>query len=408
MDDYRDDYRRLEERLSSRGIDLNRVQERLKAQAIETPSWGYADSGTRFGVFAQPGAAVTIVEKLEDAAQVHRHTGIAPLVATHVLWDMADDPAAVIQRAKELGVRIGSINPNCFQDRDYWLGSITHSDPAVRQKAVDHMLWSVELGKRFDSELLSLWFADGTDYPGQGDFRRRKRWAEECLKTVYDRMPPKMRMLVEYKPFEPGFYHTDLADWGMAYTMARKCGDRAFVLVDLGHHLHGQNIEHLVAYLLDEGMLGGFRFNNRKYADDDLTVGSINPYELFLIYHELAKAEEERLSGPPVAYMVDQAFNAKKKIPGMIQTIVNIQTAYAKALIVDRKALAQAQAEGDVVSAESALQTAFETDVTSLLKTVRQQMGVPEEPLKAYLASGYQQRIEQERGIRAGAGGLGQ
>jgi L-rhamnose isomerase / sugar isomerase len=408
MDDYRDDYRRLEERLSSRGIDLNRVQERLKAQAIETPSWGYADSGTRFGVFAQPGAAVTIVEKLEDAAQVHRHTGIAPLVATHVLWDMADDPAAVIQRAKELGVRIGSINPNCFQDRDYWLGSITHSDPAVRQKAVDHMLWSVELGKRFDSELLSLWFADGTDYPGQGDFRRRKRWAEECLKTVYDRMPPKMRMLVEYKPFEPGFYHTDLADWGMAYTMARKCGDRAFVLVDLGHHLHGQNIEHLVAYLLDEGMLGGFHFNNRKYADDDLTVGSINPYELFLIYHELAKAEEERLSGPPVAYMVDQAFNAKKKIPGMIQTIVNIQTAYAKALIVDRKALAQAQAEGDVVSAESALQTAFETDVTSLLKTVRQQMGVPEEPLKAYLASGYQQRIEQERGIRAGAGGLGQ
>jgi L-rhamnose isomerase/sugar isomerase len=408
MDDYRDDYRRLEERLSSRGIDLNRVQERLKAQAIETPSWGYADSGTRFGVFAQPGAAVTIVEKLEDAAQVHRHTGIAPLVATHVLWDMADDPAAVIQRAKELGVRIGSINPNCFQDRDYWLGSITHSDPAVRQKAVDHMLWSVELGKRFDSELLSLWFADGTDYPGQGDFRRRKRWAEECLKTVYDRMPPKMRMLVEYKPFEPGFYHTDLADWGMAYTMARKCGDRAFVLVDLGHHLHGQNIEHLVAYLLDEGMLGGFHFNNRKYADDDLTVGSINPYELFLIYHELAKAEEERLSGPPVAYMVDQAFNTKKKIPGMIQTIVNIQTAYAKALIVDRKALAQAQAEGDVVSAESALQTAFETDVTSLLKTVRQQMGVPEEPLKAYLASGYQQRIEQERGIRAGAGGLGQ
>jgi L-rhamnose isomerase / sugar isomerase len=408
MDDYRDDYRRLEERLSSRGIDLNRVQERLKAQAIETPSWGYADSGTRFGVFAQPGAAVTIVEKLEDAAQVHRHTGIAPLVATHVLWDMADDPAAVIQRAKELGVRIGSINPNCFQDRDYWLGSITHSDPAVRQKAVDHMLWSVELGKRFDSELLSLWFADGTDYPGQGDFRRRKRWAEESLKAVYDKMPPKMRMLVEYKPFEPGFYHTDLADWGMAYTMAKKCGDRAFVLVDLGHHLHGQNIEHLVAYLLDEGMLGGFHFNNRKYADDDLTVGSINPYELFLIYHELAKAEEERLPGPPVAYMVDQAFNTKRKIPGMIQTIVNIQTAYAKALIVDRKALAQAQAEADVVGAESALQAAFETDVTPLLKTVRQQMGVPEEPLKAYLASGYQQRIEQERGIRAGAGGLGQ
>jgi L-rhamnose isomerase / sugar isomerase len=305
-------------------------------------------------------------------------------------------------------VRIGSINPNCFQDREYWLGSITNRDPAVRRKAVRHMLDSVELGQRFNSDVLSLWFADGTDYPGQGDFRQRKRWAEECLKTVYERMPPRMRMLVEYKPFEPGFYHTDLADWGMAYTMAKKCGDRAFVLVDLGHHLHGQNIEHLVAYLLDEGMLGGFHFNNRKYADDDLTVGSINPYELFLIYHELAKAEEDRLSGPPVAYMVDQAFNTKKKIPGMIQTIMNIQAAYAKALLVNRAALAQAQAEGDVVGAEMALQEAYETDVLPFLKTVRGEMGVPEEPLKAYLAGGYQRRIESERGIRPGAGGLGQ
>jgi L-rhamnose isomerase/sugar isomerase len=305
-------------------------------------------------------------------------------------------------------VRIGSINPNCFQDRDYWLGSITNRDPAVRRKAVAHMLDSVALGQQFNSDVLSLWFADGTDYPGQGDFRQRKRWAEECLKTVYDRMPPGMRMLVEYKPFEPGFYHTDLADWGMAYTMAKKCGDRAFVLVDLGHHLHGQNIEHVVAYLLDEGMLGGFHFNNRKYADDDLTVGSTNPYELFLIYHELAKVEEERLPGPPVAYMVDQAFNTKKKIPGMIQTIMNIQAAYAKALIVDRAALARGQAEGDVVGAEAALQEAYETDVSPLLKSVRAEMGVPEEPLQAYLASGYQRRIEADRGIRQGAGGLGQ
>jgi L-rhamnose isomerase/sugar isomerase len=408
MNDYQDDYRRLAERLAGRGVDLARVKERLKAQEIETPSWGYADSGTRFGGFPQPGAAVSIFEKLEDAAQVHRHTGIAPLVATHVLWDMADDAGAVVQRARELGVRIGSINPNCFQDRDYWFGSITSRDPATRRKAVDHMLDSVELGKRFGSDLLSLWFADGTDYPGQADFRQRKRWAEESLKTVYDRMPSNMRMLVEYKPFEPGFYHTDLADWGMAYTVAKKCGERAFVLVDLGHHLHGQNIEHLVAYLLDEGMLGGFHFNNRKYADDDLTVGSINPYELFLIYHELAKAEEENLPGPPVAYMVDQAFNTKKKIPGMIQTIQNIQGAYARALIVDRAALASAQAEGDAVGAEAALQEAYETDVLPLLKTVRAEMGVPEEPLKAYLAGDYQRRIEAERGIRQGAGGLGQ
>src|SRR5690348_12185024 len=203
MSDYRDDYQRLRDRLAGRGIDVERVKQRLKAQEIETPSWGYADSGTRFGVFPQAGAAVTIFEKLEDAAQVHRHTGIAPLVATHVLWDMANDPSAVVQRARELGVRIGSINPNCFQDRDYWFGSITSRDPATRRKAVDHMLDSVELGKRFGSDLLSLWFADGTDYPGQADFRQRKHWAEESLKTVYDRMPSNMRMLVEYKPFEP-------------------------------------------------------------------------------------------------------------------------------------------------------------------------------------------------------------
>jgi len=370
MESYRDECRRLEDRLGGRRIDAGRVKERLKKQEIETPSWGYADSGTRFGVFPQAGAAVTIFEKLEDAAQVHRHTGIAPLVATHVLWDMADDPGAVVQRARELGVRIGSINPNCFQDRDYWLGSITNRDPAVRRKAVEHMLDSVELGKRFDSEALSLWFADGTDYPGQGDFRQRKRWAEECLKTVYECMPPGMRMLIEYKPFEPGFYHTDLADWGMAYTMAKKCGDRAFVLVDLGHHLQGQNIEHLVAYLLDEGMLGGFHFNNRKYADDDLTVGSINPYELFLIYHELAKAEDERLPGPPVAYMVDQAFNTKKKIPGMIQTVCMIQGTYARALLVDRRALRAAQEAEDVVAAETLLLAAFQTDVEPLLRQI--------------------------------------
>jgi L-rhamnose isomerase/sugar isomerase len=270
------------------------------------------------------------------------------------------------------------------------------------------MLDCVELGKALHSDALSLWFADGTDYPGQGDFRRRKRWAEECLRTVYDAMPPTMRMLVEYKPFEPGFYHTDIADWGMAYTLAKKCGDRAQVLVDLGHHLQGANIEHIVAYLLDEGMLGGFHFNNRKYADDDLTVGSVNPYELFLIYNELVKAEDDPSVSADVDYMVDQAFNTKQKIPGMIQTITMIQTCYAKALIVDRRALAEAQERNDVVAAEDALMTAFQTDVEPLLRAVREEMGVPLEPLAAYRASGYQEAIERERGIRQGAGGLGQ
>jgi L-rhamnose isomerase/sugar isomerase len=403
------EYDILVDRLQGNGIDVEGVVRRLKAQCIETPSWGYADSGTRFGVFPQAGAAVTIFEKLEDAAQVHRYTGIAPLVATHVLWDMADDPQAVRRHAESLGVRIGSVNPNCFQDRDYWMGSITHRDPRVREKAVRHMWDSIALGEALGSTLLSLWFADGTDYPGQGDFRQRKRWAQECLRAAYDRMPASMRMLVEYKPFEPGFYHTDIADWGMAYTFAKGCGDRALVLVDLGHHLHGANIEHIIAFLIDEGMLGGFHFNNRKYADDDLMVGSINPYELFLIYTELAKAEHDPgLKKLDVAYMVDQGFNTKKKIPGMIQTIEMIQGTYARALIVDWDAVARAQAAGDVAQAEAAYLDAFQTDVRPLLRRVRAEMGAAEEPLAAYLASGYQERIERERGIRQGAGGLGQ
>jgi L-rhamnose isomerase/sugar isomerase len=403
-------YDLLADRLAARGIAPDAVKGALKRQAIETPSWGYADSGTRFGVFAQAGAAVTIAEKLADAAQVHRFTGIAPQVATHVLWDLPDEASveSVPALAAELGVRIGSINPNVFQGREYWMGSFANPDPASRRKAVRHCLDSVEIGRRLGSQVLSLWFADGTDYPGQDDIRARKRRFEECLAEVYAAMPPSMVMLVEYKPFEPGLYHTDLADWGMSYVLSRKLGDRARVLVDLGHHLPGTNIEHIVAFLLDERVLGGFHFNNRKYADDDLMVGSINPYEFFLIYNELVKEELEPRGNPPVEYMVDQGFNTKKKIPGMIQTVLMIQTTYAKALCVDRRSLAEAQGNGDVVGAEQVLLDAFNTDVEPLLQQVRREMGVPEEPLRAYLASGYQQRVEAERGIRAGAGGLGQ
>lgn len=403
-------YSLLVESLQARGVDVDAVRTALKRQAIETPSWGYADSGTRFGVFAQPGAAVTIAEKLADAAQVHRHTGIAPLVATHVLWDLPDDAAveSVPALAVELGVKIGSINPNVFQDAEYWMGSFGHRDPAVRRKAVRHCLHSVQIGKRLNSTVLSLWFADGTDYPGQSDFRDRKRWFTQSLAEVYLAMPEAMTMLVEYKPFEPGLYHTDIADWGMSYVLCKALGDSARVLVDLGHHLPGTNIEHIVAFLLDEQMLGGFHFNNRKYADDDLMVGSINPYEFFLIYNELVKEGLRPRGNPPVEYMVDQGFNTKKKIPGMIQTVLMIQTTYAKALCVDRRSLAEAAGSGDVVSAEQCLLDAFNTDVEPLLRSVRAEMGVPEQPLRAYVASGYQQRIEQERGIRAGAGGLGQ
>ncbi|HTE19554.1 MAG TPA: TIM barrel protein [Armatimonadota bacterium] len=403
-------YSLLVERLHERGVDVDAVKRSLKKQAIETPSWGYADSGTRFGVFAQPGAAVTIAEKLADAAQVHRFTGVAPLVAAHVLWDFPDAEAveSVPALAESLGVRVGSINPNVFQGSDYWMGSFGNRNPAARRKAIQHCLDSVEIGKQLHSTVLSLWFADGTDYPGQDDIRERKHRFRESLAEVYRAMHPSMTMLVEYKPFEPGLYHTDIADWGMSYVFCKGLGDRARVLVDLGHHLPGTNIEHIVAFLLDEQMLGGFHFNNRKYADDDLMVGSINPYEFFLIYNELVKEEQNPRGNPPVEYMVDQGFNTKKKIPGMIQTVLMIQSTYAKALCVDRKTLAEAANNGDVVGAEQTLLDAFSTDVEPLLRQVRAEMEVPEQPLKAYLASGYQQQIEEERGIRSGAGGLGQ
>ncbi len=403
-------YSLLAETLHERGLDLELVKQSLRRQVIETPSWGYADSGTRFGVFPQPGSAVTIAEKLADAAQVHRFTGIAPQVAVHVLWDLPDEAAidSVPALAAELGVGIGSINPNVFQDREYWFGSFGNPDPTARRRAVRHCLDSVEIGRRLKSKVLSLWFADGTDYPGQGDFRTRKGCFEECLSEVYAAMPEAMTMLVEYKPFEPGLYHTDIADWGMSYVLCRKLGDRARVLVDLGHHLPGTNIEHIVAFLLDEKLLGGFHFNNRKYADDDLMVGSINPYEFFLIYNELVKEELSPRGNPPVEYMVDQGFNTKKKIPGMIQTVLMIQGTYARALCVDRKALAEAAGNGDVVGAEQLLHEAYQTDVEPLLRKVRAELDVPDQPLKAYLASGYQEKIEATRGIRTGAGGLGQ
>jgi len=397
----------LAEKLVGRGVDLEKVKQRLKSQHIETPSWGFADSGTRFGSYKQAGSAVTIEEKIADAAQVHKFTGVAPTVAVHVLWDFPNgiaDCETLSDYAKSLGVAIGAVNPNVFQDRDYAFGSITNENPAVRKKAVDHMLDSIEIAKKLGSGILSLWFADGTDYPGQGDFRRRKHYAEECLQAVYSAMPDGMRMLIEYKPFEPAFYHTDFADWGMSYCFAAKLGPNAHVLVDLGHHFTGQNIEHIVAFLIDEGRLGGFHFNNHKYADDDLTAGSINPYELFLIYNEIAKAEDQPNSNPSIAFMIDQAHVTKAKIDAMIQTVMQIQSAYAKAMLVDRRKLHEAQVAQDVVTAEMCLQEAFATDVEPLLRRVREEMGLNPNPLEAFRASGYWEKVSRERGFRAGAG----
>ncbi|GAH58788.1 unnamed protein product, partial [marine sediment metagenome] len=299
--------------------------------------------------------------------------GVAPSVALHIPWDATDDWKALKKFAQNLGIEIGAINPNVFQDDCYRLGSFAHENTSVRQRALEHHFECIEIMRKTGSKILSLWYADGTNYPGQGDFRRRKKYFLDCLAQVYSRMQGDERMLIEYKFFEPAFYHTDIADWGMAYCFASRLGERAQVLVDLGHHPQGTNIEHIVAFLLDEGKLGGFHFNNRKYADDDLTAGSINPYELFLIYCELAADQEAAKS---VAYMIDQSHNVKPKLEAMIQTIMNLQTAYAKALIVDRRTLIETQRAGDVVAAEQQLIEAFNADVEPLLAQVRTEIGV--------------------------------
>jgi L-rhamnose isomerase/sugar isomerase len=389
-------YDALVEDLTDRGVDVGELERRLGKQRIETPSWGYGNSGTRFGVFKQPGAARDVRERLADAAQVHQVTGICPSVALHIPWDRVDDFDALRAEAEGLGIQLGAINPNVFQDADYQFGSFGHRDPAVRGKALDHVFECIEIMARVDSKILSLWFADGTNYAGQADIRQRKAWFEEGLKQVHDALRPDYRMLIEYKFFEPGFYHTDIADWGMALNFARKAGPQAEVLVDLGHHPPGTNIEHIVAFLLDEGKLGGFHFNNRKYADDDLTTGSVNLYEVFLIYHEIEGGLGVGADAT-IAYMVDQSHIVKPKIEAMIQSVLNIQMAFACALIVDREALAQAQTAGDTVGAEEILRQAFDTDVRPLLAHVREALGAVAEPLAVYRQSGYFERIAVER-----------
>ncbi|NLY88681.1 MAG: L-rhamnose isomerase [Firmicutes bacterium] len=373
---------------------ISEIKKALQELKIETPSWGYGNSGTRFKVFTIPGAARDVYERIADAGTVHRFTGVCPTVAIHIPWDKVDDYKALQDYAGENGVAIGAVNPNLFQDEDYRLGSITNSDPAIRRKAVAAIMECVEIGKKIASHSLSLWFADGTNYPGQGHIRQRKEWLEEALAGVYRAMPKDMQMLIEYKTFEPAFYHTDIPDWGTAFLIASKLGPNARVLVDTGHHHPGTNIQQIVAILLQEGRLGGFHFNDRKYADDDLIAGSIDPYQLFLIFNEIVDAGD--LSAG-IAYMVDQSHGIEPKIPAMIRTVMNIQTAYAKALLVDREALSQAQAEGDVIAANSILQDAFETDVRKMLAEIREEMGVPADPLQAYLKSGHQQKIEAER-----------
>ncbi|MFF1569046.1 L-rhamnose isomerase [Streptomyces sp. NPDC058293] len=376
--------------------DIAAVKAALANQRIETPSWGYGNSGTRFKVFAQAGVPRTPREKLDDAAQVHEFTGIAPKVSLHIPWDTVDDYAALAAYAKERNVELGAINSNTFQDDDYKLGSICHPDPKVRRKAVEHLLECVDIMDATGSKDLKLWFADGTNYPGQDDIVARQDRLAESLATVYERLGDDQRMLLEYKFFEPAFYTTDVPDWGTSYLQCMKLGEKAQVVVDTGHHAPGTNIEYIVALLLREGKLGGFDFNSRFYADDDLMVGSADPFQLFRILHEVDKNggfEPET----NVAFMLDQCHNIEAKIPAVIRSVMNVQEATAKALLVDLDALRDAQATGDVLASNAVLMDAYNTDVRPLLAEWREERGMHPNPVAGYAASGWQERIVAER-----------
>jgi len=390
--------------IDSKKSDL--IAQTLDRFHVELPSWGFANTGTRFGKFLQPAAASTIAEKFSDAAQVHRWTGVCPTIALHVLWDLpngAADAAEIRRLADIHGVRPGSINPNLFQDQTYKFGSFGNPDPAVRREALDHVINSIEIADALASRDLSLWFADGSNYPGTQNMRQRRRWFIEGLQEAHARLSGEQRMLVEYKPFEPAFYHTDIADWGMALLLARDAGPRAKVLVDTGHHYQAQNIEQIVAWLLDLGMLGGFHFNDRRYADDDLTTGSIDPYQVFRIFHEILHYEWESGTHADIAYMIDQSHNLKGKIEAMIQTVTTIMELFAKASLVDHKKLSRLQDECALVDAEDCLKDAFSTDVRPLIREWASAKGLTDDPMDAFRQSGYFERITAERAERNAA-----
>ncbi len=369
---------------------------------IEIPSWGFANTGTRFGKFVQAAAASTIEEKFADAAEVNRLTGATPTLALHVLWDLPNgvtDIPAVKELETRFGIRSGSINPNLFQSQEYKFGSLCNPSAQVREQAVNHVLDSIEIAKRLDSRDISMWVADGSNYPGSQNMRKRIVWLEEAMRAFHARMIPEQRLLIEYKPFEPAFYHTDIADWGMSSHLARVAGPQARVLVDTGHHYSSQNIEQIVAWLLHTGLLGGFHFNDRRYADDDLTLGSIDPYQIFRIFHEIHAGVAEGIA-QDIAFMIDQSHNLKGKIEAVLQTVVTAQELYLKAALVDRKKLAVYQQSCDLVAAEELFRGAFWRDVRPLAAAWREARGLPADPLTALRSGGYVERIAKERGNR--------
>ena len=387
-------------------LQAGRIVQALDSFRIELPSWGFANTGTRFGKYLQPAAATTIDEKFSDAQQVHQLTGVCPTLALHVLWDLPGglpDVDRIGSLAAKHGVQPGSINPNLFEEQMYKFGSFGNPDRTVREHALRHTRDSVAIARRLNSRDIVLWFADGSNYPGTANIRQRKQWFEENLRALHTDVDARQRLLVEYKPFEPAFYHTDIADWGMALAFARFAGPHARVLVDTGHHYQSQNIEQLVAWLLAEGMLGGFHFNDRRYADDDLTLGSIDPYQVFRIFHEILLFEWESGTRADIAYMIDQSHNLKGKIEAMIQTVMQAQELFAKASLVEYETLASAQGRCQLVEAESVLRDAFSTDVRPVIQEWRTAHGLPPDPLEAFRQSGYLERITADRRGRTSA-----
>jgi L-rhamnose isomerase/sugar isomerase len=381
---------------------FDRAAKALDAFRIEIPSWGFANTGTRFGKFNQPAAATTIEEKFADAAEVNNLTGVTPTLALHVLWDLPNglaDVPVVQALEKKYGVRAGSINPNLFQDQEYKFGSLCNPSAAIRRQAMSHMFDSIEIAKQLGCRDISLWLPDGSNYPGTQSIRHRIAWLEQALRATHAQLAPNQRLLIEYKPFEPAFYHTDIADWGMSSHLARTAGPQARVLVDTGHHYSSQNIEQIVAWLLHTGLLGGFHFNDRRYADDDLTLGSIDPYQIFRIFHELQAAQHEGLPYD-VAFMIDQSHNLKGKIEATVQTVVTAQELWLKAALVDRKQLEIHQNSCDLMAAEELFRGAFWTDARPLAAAWRTAHGLAADPLAALSESGYVDRIAQERGSR--------
>lgn len=411
METWEQQYERLADSLTARGVDMPAVITALKHQVIELPSWAVGNSGTRYGVFRQASAARNIWDKIDDCVEIQRLVGICPVMASHVNWDVTDDGRyePVRAYAAERGLRIGTVHPNTFLGQEFRLGSICSPFADVRRATIDHFVDCVRITREMGSRAIGIWLADGTNYPGQDHLRSRKQRMWEGLKTLYDAMDPDMNLLVEYKFFEPGFYTTDLMDWGISFLMCFQLGPRAKVLVDLGHHASNVNIEHIIAILLDEQKLGGFHLNDRKYGDDDLMTGTINPLQLFLIFDQLADGASNPATAnvaKQVVYMLDQSHNIEGSMEGIIQSVMNTQTAYAKALLVDRARLGDAQLAGDVILANRTLMAAYETDVRPLLAKVRVEMGREPDPLLAFRAGGYLERKAAER-AGAGIGALG-